>query len=779
MLTFGGPQEPGTPVRARRPPGGASSISLAWGDEQDAHRQPARSSANAFAHGARQNTQNVMTDKPTTRIKAPPGGRSSISLAWEEPADCGNQVARTPPRTPQSSSRAGAYNEEFERASRKQWARPSPLDDDEEDEEAEAASWVQNARQKARDYRSSAFDGHDLGMTPKSRCRGSGSELGGYSIATSEEQSAADWNRGNRSQASGQWQEGCHAEREYRCDDAFSRASMQSDYSQRTPKAASRYEGRSEAFYCPDGPRTPKANAGDGGMARSHHPKSSDSGASHAMSRTPKAACRDELTPVARRSSQASDSNVGSRTPRSQARDDFGRCPQQRGGCNSEVSNSNVTPRSSARGGLEAPFGQRAQRQSANAYAQGSNQNCGNMLTEVPTTRVCAPPGGHSSIQLGGDDAIPQPRATPRGSSDSHPRDVTPRRSSVASGSGEAFGNTPKRTSSNAFARGNNPNSGNMLTERPTSRVSAPPGGKSSIAFGWDYDSSCAEPKESTTPRTPKSGSHSEVSRGTAQRGKDREQYGAYSSAFNEDKVEDVHELASSCSNPYLAYHKTAQLDDRAGKPTVDINELRNLKSRMSRRSTAGSTADSGSHIYDQRHGYGECGSSQMSRCSSAPGLQKAGKDDVEGSRPRKWKPAKAPRAPPGGNPTFHPARDGQRDEVAGRKRFPDMGAGSNRDANAIEALRYYQDCERLGKHSGAKNTPATTKHIRDSHRYYLAAEGKADLTPGKSRHGPTSQQSTSACSSECHNSECDSLPLGAEWSSCRFESARGECFPA
>ena len=38
--------------------------------------------------------------------------------------------------------------------------------------------------------------------------------------------------------------------------------------------------------------------------------------------------------------------------------------------------------------------------------------------------------------------------------------------------------------SSNAFARGANQNAGNVLTDRPTSKVLAPPGGRSSIVFG-------------------------------------------------------------------------------------------------------------------------------------------------------------------------------------------------------------------------------------------------------------------------------------------------------
>lgn len=41
-------------------------------------------------------------------------------------------------------------------------------------------------------------------------------------------------------------------------------------------------------------------------------------------------------------------------------------------------------------------------RVSANCWATGTNQNCGNFLSEKPTSRVLAPPGGRSSFSLGG-----------------------------------------------------------------------------------------------------------------------------------------------------------------------------------------------------------------------------------------------------------------------------------------------------------------------------------------------------------------------------------------
>jgi SPIRAL1-like protein len=45
--------------------------------------------------------------------------------------------------------------------------------------------------------------------------------------------------------------------------------------------------------------------------------------------------------------------------------------------------------------------------------------------------------------------------------------------------------------SNNAFASGTNPNAGNVITDRSSSRVLAPPGGGSSFSLGGGYE----EPK--------------------------------------------------------------------------------------------------------------------------------------------------------------------------------------------------------------------------------------------------------------------------------------------
>ena len=83
---------------------------------------------------------------------------------------------------------------------------------------------------------------------------------------------------------------------------------------------------------------------------------------------------------------------------------------------------------------------------SSNVYANGNNQNGGNVLTSIPTIKV----------------------ATIR-SRDSF---------SVATMMGDE---TSSGVSSNVFATGSDQNSGNCLTDKPITRVRAPPGGVSTI----------------------------------------------------------------------------------------------------------------------------------------------------------------------------------------------------------------------------------------------------------------------------------------------------------
>ena len=106
---------------------------------------------------------------------------------------------------------------------------------------------------------------------------------------------------------------------------------------------------------------------------------------------------------------------------------------------------------------------------------RGDPQNSGNLLPSRPSTKLHAPPGGQSSISLSWD-APPesQPQHQPQ-----QPETVAP----VVPESHDPP-TTGKGVSSNAFANGMNQNCGNVLTDRPTTRLHAPPGGRSSITLG-------------------------------------------------------------------------------------------------------------------------------------------------------------------------------------------------------------------------------------------------------------------------------------------------------
>lgn len=142
---------------------------------------------------------------------------------------------------------------------------------------------------------------------------------------------------------------------------------------------------------------------------------------------------------------------------------------------------------------------------SSNAFANGANQNCGNVLTDRPTTRLHAPPGGKSQmssiLSWEPEEPAPQNRRAQREARDvPEPAQfgVDPmQRNSRQQGpsfesqrnqymtSSQAYGGAGHGgTSSNAYANGANQNCGNVLTDRRTTKVSAPPGGHSQIVFG-------------------------------------------------------------------------------------------------------------------------------------------------------------------------------------------------------------------------------------------------------------------------------------------------------
>ena len=188
---------------------------------------------------------------------------------------------------------------------------------------------------------------------------------------------------------------------------------------------------------------------------------------------------------------------------------------------------------------------------SANAFASGRDQNCGNVVTGRPTSRVLAPPGGTQTFTLGNDydDLNEENNALLPSSSSSESssvvvvvdplalkrmplselRTLCRRHSLQPAGCKDALverledwmmmmnnnnnnnntgveisrdvfdatraapgttrgrennnNNNNKNNNSNNYARATSQNVGNFLTERPTSRVLAPPGGASSGIF--------------------------------------------------------------------------------------------------------------------------------------------------------------------------------------------------------------------------------------------------------------------------------------------------------
>eukprot|EP00639_Heterosigma_akashiwo_P001157 CAMPEP_0194567926 /NCGR_PEP_ID=MMETSP0292-20121207/6228_1 /TAXON_ID=39354 /ORGANISM="Heterosigma akashiwo, Strain CCMP2393" /LENGTH=185 /DNA_ID=CAMNT_0039417837 /DNA_START=118 /DNA_END=675 /DNA_ORIENTATION=+ len=118
------------------------------------------------------------------------------------------------------------------------------------------------------------------------------------------------------------------------------------------------------------------------------------------------------------------------------------------------------------------------QKVSSNAYASGVSQNTGNFITDRPTTRVHAAPGGKSSFSLAHDQ--PENPRTANKQANAQPGQLAAAPQSAA----PAQPAQPQKVSSNSYASGHSQNTGNFITDKPTTRVRAPPGGSSTITFG-------------------------------------------------------------------------------------------------------------------------------------------------------------------------------------------------------------------------------------------------------------------------------------------------------
>jgi SPIRAL1-like protein len=123
---------------------------------------------------------------------------------------------------------------------------------------------------------------------------------------------------------------------------------------------------------------------------------------------------------------------------------------------------------------------------SSNTWARNDSQNSGNFISERSSTRLHAPPGGHSSFSFGEPGAVDDRFAhhankSTRAASENTTTNIaasTATTKTVSSGS----------VSSNAWASNGNQNSGNFISDRSTTRVLAPPGGRNAMgsSFGWN-----------------------------------------------------------------------------------------------------------------------------------------------------------------------------------------------------------------------------------------------------------------------------------------------------
>eukprot|EP01064_Diplonema_japonicum_P013534 TRINITY_DN2109_c1_g1_i1.p1 TRINITY_DN2109_c1_g1~~TRINITY_DN2109_c1_g1_i1.p1 ORF type:complete len:134 (+),score=41.41 TRINITY_DN2109_c1_g1_i1:56-403(+) len=112
---------------------------------------------------------------------------------------------------------------------------------------------------------------------------------------------------------------------------------------------------------------------------------------------------------------------------------------------------------------------------------RGDQCNRNNFMGNRSSSRVLAQPGGNSSFSLGWDNT---PAAKPKAVPVEQPAAPVEKENEVPVNTNvQQQQAAKKQESSNSWASNSNQNCGNMITDRPSTRVHAPPGGKSSICF--------------------------------------------------------------------------------------------------------------------------------------------------------------------------------------------------------------------------------------------------------------------------------------------------------
>lgn len=420
----------------------------AFGAGPDAFGARPRVSSNTFATGSNQNCGNVLSDTPTTRVAQAPGGRSSISLGWSDAREDdgrrgGGRVlggrdgpvlggqARSP-RSPADYGGSGPRGEPGGPGA----GGGQLFSRDPRDSQVGSAAGMGSQRVSGNAYACGANQnsGNVLGDVSSTRVN---KPPGG---ASSMNLSWGDERRGGGAPERA-------APQSYAGQDGYGQAPMSP--SQQAPFARSPGAARSRDWQTGQAPSPCHGDARHEAMGGPRGP----------------------LEPA-----------DGARGPPFS-----GASPRGGGG-------------PPILGGGDQIFGTRT-RPSSNNYANGADQNCGNVLTDVPTTRVLRPPGGSSAMSLSWEDKpLASPQQNRHGArqdsilGQNPPQDFrgqappqefrgqgSPRE--APRGQGGTFGQRP-RVSSNTFACGADQNCGNVISDTPTTRVLRPPGGASSLRLG-------------------------------------------------------------------------------------------------------------------------------------------------------------------------------------------------------------------------------------------------------------------------------------------------------
>eukprot|EP01024_Parvocaulis_polyphysoides_P065206 TRINITY_DN75_c2_g1_i1.p1 TRINITY_DN75_c2_g1~~TRINITY_DN75_c2_g1_i1.p1 ORF type:complete len:316 (-),score=28.05 TRINITY_DN75_c2_g1_i1:357-1217(-) len=131
---------------------------------------------------------------------------------------------------------------------------------------------------------------------------------------------------------------------------------------------------------------------------------------------------------------------------------------------------------------------------SANNYHRPDGQNVGNFISDRPSSKVLAPPGGGSNFSISGD--VVDPTQNPHKENlqiaqesvklpiENQAPIIEQDQSANAQNFQNVQGANPPIGKNNNYHRPGGQNLGNFITDRPSSRVLAAPGGGSSITFG-------------------------------------------------------------------------------------------------------------------------------------------------------------------------------------------------------------------------------------------------------------------------------------------------------